>query len=405
LVQGDFEANDANRYNYSRLLKAVGEIPTNTTYAGAARAKTGDAYMNRPLIQLRGDATCTARIKDVVFGAQVCARHVYAGWYRNPLVHVTNDIRLELSNIYLRGNARFNKVEAGLDAGRVVYQAGQYRYGNANVSGNWDWQMHSPCFVRAVGLNLYRCGGATYVSNGSDRDNRNYYKDLAGQYLPNHIYLLDENGNVPDYEDFTASGKENSGNDGPFFDVMFHVENEVKIKSNDAWYPYRCATSGQVRSGFIGQLGTNRYNNTMTRGFQIGDPNRAYQGERGYVIKEAGAGLLNFSQGGGGVMETIWQMAGGTRSEQEDVQPGTTVIWDGSTPLTPGQATFLNDGNDATNTSGENPIGKTMPCVTTDSYNAKGNNGSNYFLRVGLRTYEVGIDPTTASQVYRRAYL
>ena len=405
LVQGDFEANDSNRYNYSRLLKAVGEIPTNTTYAGAARIKTGDCYMSRPLIQLRGDATCTARIKDVVFGAQICARHQYAGWYRSPLVHVTNDTRLELSNIYFRGNARFNKVEAGLDSSRIVYNSGTYRYGNTNVGGDWDWQMHSPCFVRANVLNLYRCGGTTFVYNGSDSNNRNYYKDNAGQYMPNHIYFLDENGNVPAYENFTVPGKENSGNDGPFFDVMFHVENEVRIRSGDAWYPHRCSFSGEVRSGFIGQLGTNRYNNTMTRGFQIGDPNRAYQGERGYVIKEAGAFLSNFTEEFGGQMETIWQVAGGTRREDGEVQPGTNVIWDGTTPLSPGQATFLNDENDATNTSGENTVGKTMPCITTDSYNAKGNNGSNYFLRVGLRTYEVGIDPTTASQVYRRAFL
>ena len=104
-------------------------------------------------------------------------------------------------------------------------------------------------------------------------------------------------------------------------------------------------------------------------------------------------------------MGTIWKMAGGGKDDYKDFEIGTNVIWDGSTPLSPGQATFLNDGNDATNTAGENIVGKTMPCIESTKYNAKGLNGKKFFLRVGTRTYEVGIDPTTASQVYMRATL
>lgn len=405
LVQSNFEANDSNRYNLSRLLKAVGNIPTNTTSDGNARDKSADFYFGKPLIELTGDATCTAIIKDTVFGAQICGRHPFLGYYRAPLIHVINDVALKLYNIYFRGNARFNKVEAGLDSGEKVRDADQYRYGDKKVFGDWDWQMHSPCFVKARILNLTGFGGTSNVIEGSGFDVRQYYKDRAGEYMPNHIYFLNEEGNVPDYEDFTVVGKEDSGNDGPFFDVLFHVQEEVRINNTGTWRSYRSVRGVKSRSGIIGQLGTNRYNNTMTRGFQMGDPDTMYQGERGYIIKKAGSDLLLFNKDEGGKMSTIWQMAGGDRDNAEDVQPGTTVIWDGSTPLSPGQATFLNDGNDATNISGENTVGKTMPCITTDSYNAKGNNGSKYFLRVGLRTYEVGIDPTTASQVYKRAYL
>jgi hypothetical protein len=194
-------------------------------------------------------------------------------------------------------------------------------------------------------------GGAFYVDTNTTVANAwNYYQDITGKLLPNHIHLLTDSGAVP-----------SNTNTGPFFDQFIHAPARLFVAR--AWQTNnesQSQNSGARMQGFVGRFGQNGYNLTKTRGV-LGGNTGVVLPETGFTFELSELTPLN------GSARSIFQRAGLASNEADST----------ARPTFDASSTAPGDGSP----SGLNPN------IITDSSGG---------LNMGLRSYLRGISNANA---------
>ena len=348
LVLGDFTSN---------LTSNVDTLLSRIRVTSRSSATSFDSFAITPLIRLSGSTIDSVTMRDCVFGPGLPSHKDSIGGARPPLIEIDGTAAVGWRNIYICGKTTITSAGIfGAGSGGAVPLASNTHYGSAAVSAPWTWEQHYHTFIgprpgTSPDIDL-RFGGSFNVNtNTGSATALNYYADLTGKLLPNHIYLLDNSGAVP------------TGTDtGPFFDQWIHVPARLFVGS--AWPgngESQAQTVGNRRQGFVGRFGRNGYNATKTRG--------VLGGNAGYLDIETGHTFALASGVGLNTGRTIFQRAGLSSSEADSA----------SLPAFNTSSTAPGDGFP----TGLNPV------ITTDT-------SGNAALNVGLRSYLRGVSVTNA---------
>lgn len=322
-----------------------------------------ESWTGNSFIALRGGKTDTARLRDLVFGPGLPARKEGVGAQRHPLVTVEGDVTVSHHNIRFRGSTVITS--AGMGVTNPLPNANNAPYGTEAVVAPWTWKQTYHTFIGTTNtpqvMNLSFGSGFRYDTNPTAPIALNYYQDGTGKLLPNHILLLNNQGQVPANND-----------DGPFFDQFIHAP--IAINMLNGWPntgESQSQTIGIRGQGFVGKFGNNGYNSTKTRGL-VGGNLGVRLPEHGFTITMTESGFGNFTAING---RSLFRRAGIAASAAEStVHPAYSA------------ATPTEQGFGLANPSGDNPV------ITTDT-------SGNAALNVGLRSYRRGISTEFARTI------
>lgn len=264
------EAFTLGEDNLSTLLNKVKEIRDEDIASVAYNSLTGS-----PLMRILSRATDTVRIRNCVFGPGLPTRKEAIGGPRNPLLATNGDASVNLHNIYIRGKSKISSSIMGFanNANNNIPLSGLSHYGKTNVTGitdpDWDWYQSYHTFLGVIpesfapiSLDL---GSNFRYKTGTAPFSYSYYENRVSppnlpDTLPNHIHLLDNDGN------------EGGPETGPFFDQFFHAPAGF---TGGGWIGAGEVSSqvevAKTLQGFVGVFGENGYNSTKTRGVLGGD--------------------------------------------------------------------------------------------------------------------------------------
>jgi hypothetical protein len=179
-------------------------------------------------------------------------------------------VQVQIKNIYLRGNTRISS--AGIGCNSAIENSGVAHYGTtpalATGSG-WTFTQFYHTFIGSTGDNRIVINLGSYVdetggSVGIGLNNSNYYSDLTGKLLPNHIHLCT---NASTSSAVAYPGDYDSG---PFLDQLIHAKYSITFDS--VWVQFRSVSTTQpLYQGFVGKFGSNGHNATKTRGVLLGN--------------------------------------------------------------------------------------------------------------------------------------
>lgn len=325
---------------------------------------TGDHYSINfnSVISIAGGASKIARLYDLHLGPGLPMRS-NVNVLRNGYISFDDDIKIRLSNLYLRGNTTITS--AGIGCTNGVYGADYSHHGAAAVAAPWTWRQFfhtlvSPSeYASQSSMNLdvlgsrEESGGSTgtYVQRSTGAD-FSYYTDLTGKLLPNCLHLI-TNASTSSTLVYPSND-----NDGPFLDQVFHARFGFNV--NVVHYGVNAAgNSGLTLSGWLGKFGSNAYNSTKTRGILLGE---GYS----YLTPEGGS-VVNitdkvFSSGSPAAAIGIFQRAGANVTNQTSYNPTYAA-----------GAAGYGEGN---------PTGANVVITTADATLA---------LNIGLRSWKSGI--------------
>ena len=350
LTTADF-TNDISS-NVDTLLSRLRVLhrPDTTSY---------DAYALAALFRFSGTTADTVTLADCVFGPGLPSHKDSTGGARSPLIETEGTSTVNFRNLYIRGKTTITStgIFGSTTAGGSVPLAGSAHYGSAVVNAPWTWEQTYHTFIGArpftsANLNLTLGGTSAVNTNPTLPTAFNYYQDLTGKLLPNHIYLLNSSGEVPSNTD-----------DGPYFDQFIHAP--ARLFVGRAWQAGgegRVDNSGTRRQGFIGKFGRNGYNTTKTRG--------VLGGNTGYLLPETGFTFeLSEVSPINGSSRGLFQRAGLAPSEGNSA----------------GQPIF----NASSTAPGEGFPSGLNPAITTDT-------SGDAALNIGLRSYLRGISTANA---------
>lgn len=323
------------------------------------------------VLSVGGGDQANARLYDLILGPGFPGRKDTPGSYRPPYIGVRDNVKLGLSNIYLRGNTTISS--AGIGCANNLQQADFGHYGSATVSTPWVWRQFYHTLVApilpGVSVNFDHIGGYYDLSTGmilsvqrSTGPDVSYYTDLTGKLLPNSIHLISNSSTS------TAVAYPTNADDvtmGPFFDQVFHARFGMNIV-NAFFKDNADAGTGQVWAGWRGKFGANGYNSTKTRGVILGSPYG-----RGLTPEGRCAVTINdtiASKGTPSASVGVFMRAGANLSNFGDYTP----------TFSAGSATY-----GEANPTGENPV------ITTAD--------STLDLNIGLRSWVAGISPQYGS--------
>lgn len=322
------------------------------------RAAYYDSWTTTPVIQLEGQSTDVANIRGIVFGPALPSRKESLDGVRAPYIATNDTVRLQFSNIYLRGNTTITS--AGMGVTNSLPLSGSAHYGSTSVTGPWTWRQHHHTFIGPVNnevIYIDQMGGKASYKQGTAAADRSWFKNNT-KYLPNHIHLTDINGLYPANSD-----------SGPFFDQFIHAKSGIKVR--DAFQtPLSSSSTGSISQGFYGKFGSNGYNSVKTRGVVLGN--------EGILDEERSATVFISSESafasGDADNEalTIFKVAGLGVSESSQILPRYE---------SPGNNKYGEPYPD-----GYDPV----PIITTGSLNQA---GTAFALNMGLRSYSRGISP------------
>jgi len=309
-----------------------------------------------PLL-LEGGALDVANIRGIVFGPILPSRKERSE--AHPYIATNGIVQLRLSNIYIRGAVSISSAAIGVS--NSVQSSSNAHYGAASVSAPWVWRQTHHTFIGSINdqpITIDQLGGAGWYKQGTAVNDRTWYKN-ASTYLPNHIHLL------------TATGAEPvNDTEGPFFDQFIHATRSLTVR--EAFRNINASSAiGPVSEGFVGQFGSNGYNNVKTRGVLLGNSG-LFDEERSAVVF---LGPLTSTQGiSSETSRSIFKVAGISFADLRQAVPKFVI----------GSATF-----------GEpNPIGDTgrkyNPIINTAAVNDA---DGTFALNMGLRSYARGISP------------
>lgn len=361
-----FSLNTAN--NVDVLLNSI----------RAATGFTGGfiCWTQRSFVNAGGGNTRFVKLYDLILGPSLPSRKEALGGSRDPYFMVRDDIRIKVSNIYLRGNTTISS--AGIGCTNNLPAANSVHYGSAVVAAPWIWRQfhHTLIASQAPGIkiNLDSLGGmqdtvdnfSVYVQRSAGAD-FSYYTDLTGKMLPNSIHLISNasTASLLAYPDNASDGQM-----GPFLDQLIHAKNGINV-ANAFWLVY-ASGSGNVWPGWIGRFGNNGYNSTKTRGVILG-ASAWYQkpeGNGSVTFGEFIVNKANFIVGAANAVVGLFMRAGGSVATINSYAP-TYVV---------GSASY-GEGNPA----GSNPV-ITAADATLD-------------LNIGLRSWRGGIHSQYGSQL------
>lgn len=339
----------------SDLTSNVDTLLSRIRVLNRSGATTYDALTAGPLIRLSSGAADFININDCVFGPSLPSHKESLGAGRDPLIMVDTSATITFRNNYIRGKTTITSAGIGVTAG--VPLANVAHYGTGGNNAPWIWEQTHHTFIgstprSAQSLSLQFGSGLSVNTDPSLASALNYYVDLTGKLLPNHIHLLDNSGAVP-----------SDNNTGPFFDQFIHAPTRLFVVS--AWAGFnesQSQTVGNRRQGFIGKFGRNGYNPTKTRGVLGGNAGNL-DTETGFTLA-----LSEFSAFTG-TARTMFQRAGLTSAEADSA----------SIPTFNASSTATGDGFP----TGLNPV------ITTDT-------SGSAALNVALRSYLRGISTANA---------
>jgi len=283
---------------------------------------TGDFYGINfgSVIRASGGNGRIARLYDLMLGPGLPMRSNVSGM-RDGYIAVDDDVRLRISNLYLRGNTTITS--AGIGCANGIFGADYGHHGSAAVAAPWSWRQFfhtlvSPSeYASPTSINLDVLGSREFASISSVYVQRSvgndwsYYTDLTGKLLPNCLHLL-TNSSTSSTLDYPAND-----NDGPFMDQVFHARFGFSVTT--AHYGVNAASnSGTTLSGWRGRFGSNAYNSTKTRGILLGEGSS-------YLVPEGGAAVnisdRIYSAGNPVAALGIFQRAGANASNQSSHNP------------------------------------------------------------------------------------
>jgi hypothetical protein len=280
---GTYDLGSATNWGSTTQIRAL-TFSTDTasnvnTLLNSIRVSTGfngdfTAVSIGSVIQTASRATDNAKFRDSIYGPGLPMHKENQGTPRPPYIDIRSEVQVETSNIYLRGNTTITRDGIGCTGG--IENSNVRHYGTASVSGtNWTFRQFYHTFFGSTGSNqlVIRTLGApgltTVVRTGESGiagADYNYYDDLSGKILPNHIHLI-TNASSATTLDYAASGDDNTG---PFLDQLFHAKFSVVFDSAFTTTGAASVTR-KVHQGFIGKFGSNGHNTTKTRGVLLGN--------------------------------------------------------------------------------------------------------------------------------------
>jgi hypothetical protein len=349
--------------NVDALLSS---IRTATGYNGAFTTSS----FNFSVIQSASRETDRPRLFDCIFGPGLPSHKDNLDGAKPPYIDIQTEVPLILANLYLRGNTTITSAGIGLPASATGYPiegSATRHYGSSLVQtspSGWIFRQFYHTFIGStrlgVRINIERLGRNVFVrsseapidSTWNTSSNRNFYADLTGRLLPNHIHLLKRDGSTPGAGDL---------DNGPFLDQFIHAPSSISI--NIIWDSGGITGSTvQASCGFVGRFGSNGHNTTKTRGILLGNQ---FDEPEGGVIQLGGVTPLT----------TIWAKAGAT-----------------NLGLAGSRISFITTGN--TTTFGEAfPAGDNPVITTTDSV---------VDLNLGGRSWKAGISSQYGSIIRPR---
>jgi peptidoglycan hydrolase-like protein with peptidoglycan-binding domain len=339
--------------NVNQLLSS---IRTATGFTGYF-----SAYTSRSVLDIQSRATDSIQLKDCIFGPGIPSHKDVLGGDRHPYINVRSNAKIYLSNVYLRGNTVITS--SGIGCSSAIENSNVLHYGasNALVEAPWTFKQFHHTFIGTTGdlegslfvdMVFGMIGFYYSVLIGSSSIDRNFYSDLTGKPLPNHIHLI-TNSSTSNELNYPSND-----NDGPFLDQLIHAKTSITIESFFVDV-FAFNTTVPVRSGFMGRFGSNGHNQTKSRGILLGC---RYFGKEGGTISQT-----DISQYG-----TIFRRAGAIN---------TTFV------------PYVQDPGNSTNYGEGYPAGPN-PVITT-----RDNGSTTVNLNMGARSWRAGISPQYGSIV------
>jgi hypothetical protein len=327
-------------------------------FIASLRASTGytggfSGWTDRSVIDISSRDTDTIILSDCIFGPGLPMHKDTLGGDRHPYINVKTSAKIQILNIYLRGNTTITSAGIGLPAGIPIENSNVIHYGSTVVLSPYTYRQFYHTFIGTLGdtggglsvkINIQQFGGGYSVRTGAIASSAdyNFYADLTGKVLPNHVHLLTNASTA------TSLVYPSNDDDGPFLDQFIHAKTAIAVENvfPDA---YTAITAFPVRAGFLGKFGSSGHSGTKTRGILLG------------------VFYLNGTEGGSiSLMEltftgTMFKRGGVINVTAPPSVPGSAA---------PGEA---------------NPVGAN-PVITT-----KDNGSTTLDLNLGLRTWRAGI--------------
>lgn len=329
------------------------------------------------IFSLGGGDQNSAKLYDLVLGSGLPTRKDIPNAYRPPYFGIRDNVKLGLSNIYLRGNTTITS--AGIGCPNNLQQANYAHYGSAEVPTPWVWRQFYHTLIApilpGVNINFDHIGGYYDLTTGnilsvqrSTGPDLNYYSDLTGKLLPNSIHLISNSSTSTNIAYPTNADDVTMG---PYLDQVFHARFGMTVV-NAFFKDNANAGTGQVWAGWRGKFGANGYNNTKTRGVIIGSPYGSYlqpEGSCSVIINDTVTYNSSSLASVG-----IFMRAGANLSNFANYTPSFSA----------GSATY-----GEANPTGANPV------ITTAN--------STLDLNIGLRSWVAGISPQYGSIINNNA--
>jgi hypothetical protein len=352
----------------------------NSVRTSAGRLGSFASWAEAPIIYISSRVSDVAKLNDCIFGPGLPMHKEALGGPRCAYIEIRAEVQIETRNIYLRGNTIITS--AGIGTSGPIDSSNAYHYGTTLATAPWTWRQFYHTFIGSNGankLNFKMIGTNTHAVGKTDAGtvfagaNLDWYRDLTGKLLPNHIHLLTNSTTATAPNSFTsstlaypASTPTVDYDNGPFLDQFIHAKTGIVIDAcfiNIAGYN----SLRPVWQGFLGRFGSNGHNTTRTRGIMIGNM---------YTDPEGGAEVMI------GVYQSVRSMF--IKAGVIDVYSTTAVP-----PYVLGAASY-----GEANPAGDNPV------ITT-----RDNGSTTVDLNLGLRTWRAGISPQYGSNIRPRSII
>jgi hypothetical protein len=337
--------------NVDLLLRSIRDA---TGFTGSFTSWTQSS-----VLETESRETDVFALRDCIFGPGLPSHKDTLGNDRFPYFNILSSVKIRQSNLYFRGNTTITSAGIGCNSG--IENSGSLHYGSALQNAPWTFRqfhhtiwgsMASNAVAPNITLNFDSFGdGLAVAATSTEATGRaNFYADLTGKLLPNHLHLL-TNGTSSSQLAYPSND-----NDGPFVDQYIHAKTSVNL-SNIFPDGYAGFATIPVRQGWMGRFGSNGHNATKSRGVLLGCIHFSLEG---------GEVLLTGNLSGIG---TIWNKAG-------TVSP--TAL-----PVSVGSASY-----GEASPAGDNPV------ITT-----KDNGSTELGLNLGGRSWRRGISPQYGSNI------
>lgn len=354
----------------------INSIRTATGYIGgfASWSEGAPLFINSRVSDL-------IQIQDCIFGPGLPFHKENLGGPRPPYISINSESPVDIRNIYLRGNTTITS--AGIGCSTPIDGSGNFHYG-AVVNAPWTYRQFYHTFIGTQSINkinIRTLGSTAYGVPRTDAGTvagqyNDWYADLTGKLLPNHIHLLTNSTTAVAPNSFTtttlsypATTPTVDNDNGPFLDQLIHAK--YGISFDYVWFNnYAINNARPVWQGFLGRFGSNGHNTVKTRGVLLGNPYGEIEGS------------CEVTSGNG-----WWR---GSPIMKAGIIDANTLV--SIAPFVQGSASF-----------GEaNPVVKT---AATRVITTRDNNSTTLDLNLGLVNWVKGISPEYGSNIRPRNFV